>query len=104
MGTMKPATRKVRKYRRARRADSPNGTDLTWVTPEEVDQLVKLDCTKAGKAVANLAPATDDLLHERRHMNAEKRDRMGNDYLPVLSPVKVSAPRVFGGESESEEE
>lgn len=104
MGTMKPATCKVRKYRRARRADSPNETDLTWVTSEDVIQLVKLDRTKAGKAVANLATTTDDLLHERRHMNAEKQDRMGNDYLPALSPVKVSAPRVFGGESESEEE
>ena len=103
----KPSTHSMglrSKHRRSKRSDSPDGTDLEWVLAEDLDRLVTLDGAAAGRAVANLTAVSNDLVHERRHMSAEQRGRLGNDYLPILSPVGASAPRVVRFESESEPE
>lgn len=94
------------KHRRSRRLDYANGVDLEWVLPGELDRLSLLGSAPAGRAVANLAAVSDDVVHERRHMSEEQRNRLGKDYVPMISPVKASAPGVVrvGSESEPEEE
>ena len=84
------------KHRRSKRSDYPEGVDLVWELAEDVDKLTMLGNGSAGRVVANIAAVSADVVHERRHMNNEQRARLGKDYLPLISPVKASAPEWYG--------
>ena len=92
------------KHRRSKRSDYPEGVDLVWALAEEVDKLTMLGNGSADRVLANIAAVSADVVHERRHMDDEQRARLGKDYVPMISPVKASAPGGLRYESESESE
>ena len=92
------------KHRRSKWSDYPDGVDLEWELLDDLDKLTMLGNGPAGRVVANLAAVSADVVHERRHMNNEQRARLGKDYVPMISPVKASAPGGLRYESESESE